>query len=130
VPDVQRLAGGAVIAQLGTSSDEYLEELQQVSEKVDDLLDWYGASPQFGSALPVYPDITSLLQTADDLHMDRQTLAWAHLLPRELFAWVEHKLFCGVALNVYKDRNSPLYALLSQPHVAELGRGRIPDALW
>lgn len=44
-PVVDRLPGGTVIAQLGTSSDEYLEELQQVSEEVDDLLQWYGASP-------------------------------------------------------------------------------------
>jgi hypothetical protein len=85
--------------------------------------------PRFGSALPVFPDITSLLQAADDLHMDRQTLVWAHLQPRDLFAWVDRDLSCGVALNVYKDRNSPLYVPLSQPHVTELARGRIPDAL-
>lgn len=85
--------------------------------------------PRFGLALPVFPDITSLLQAADDLHMDRQTLAWAHLQPRDLFAWVDRDLSCSVALNVYKDRNSPLYVLLSQPHVTELARGRIPDAL-
>jgi hypothetical protein len=85
--------------------------------------------PRFGSALPVYPDVTSLLQAADDLHMDRQTLVWADLLPRDLFVWAEAELSCGAALNVYKDRNTPLYVFLSQPHVAELARGRIPDAL-
>lgn len=86
--------------------------------------------PRFGLALPVYPDITLLLQAADDLHMDRQTLAWAHLLPSDLFGWVDRELSCAVALNVYKDRDNPLYVLFSQHHVAELANGRIPDALW
>jgi len=82
--------------------------------------------PGFGKAVPVYPDLMSLLQAVDDLGLDRNSFPWARFLPRDLFTWVDQQRFGGLALNVYKDRRSPKYFLLNKEELSALARGCIP----
>lgn len=89
------------------------------------LRSWEGV----GEAVPVYPDLSSLIQASKDLSLAPGSLAWAHFLPRDLFTWVDQKLFGGIALNAYKDSATPMYFFLDRAQVSALASGRIPDAL-
>jgi len=79
------------------------------------------------SALPVYPDLNSLFQAADDLKIERASLAWAGMAPGVLFGWVTQEQLEDVALNAYKDRATPEYLFLAQHEISELAHGRIPS---
>ena len=83
--------------------------------------------PGFGEALPVYPDLSSLLQAARDLKLNPNSLAWAHFLPRDLFTWADQQPFGGVALNVYVDPTRPKYFMIDKTDLHSLACGRIPE---
>lgn len=83
---------------------------------------WKGA----GKAIPAYPDLISLNWTAADLKMAAGSFALALMPPRTLLDWAA-KLDVGIAMNVYRDRSSPLYVMLPPERVqalAEAGRRR------
>lgn len=82
--------------------------------------------PKIGKALPVYPDLSSLYQTAEDLGIPQDSLAYCCFSPDDLFAWVDKISIDRIALNVFKDRSSPRYWLFTKYEIGELARGRIP----
>ena len=64
--------------------------------------------PGLGPALAAYPDQTSIAWAAQDMKIPLGSFAVALMTPRDLFNWaVEHGN--AVAINVYRDRASPLY---------------------
>lgn len=77
------------------------------------------------TALPAYPDLRSLQWCAQDLGMAPSSYAIAGMPPRKLFEWAA-KMGAAVALNVYRDRSSPLYVLVRAPTVQTLAQGRVP----
>jgi hypothetical protein len=81
--------------------------------------------PDRGPALPVFPDVQSVRHTVQDLQMDTDNVTWVHLTPRDLCAWVKDAPF-DVALNVFKDRQTPLYLRLDKDEVSALARGELP----
>lgn len=74
--------------------------------------DW----PGHGPGLAAYPDRLSFEWAAQDLKTPPGSVAILAMTPRELFAWAA-KLEMGVAINVYRDRASPLYVVLSAEKV-------------
>jgi hypothetical protein len=80
-----------------------------------------------GEGFPVYPDVSSILQAAEDLQIRRDSFAFAQFLPRDLFNWADQQPSGGVALNVYRDRNTPNYLFLTKDKVRTLARGGIPN---
>jgi hypothetical protein len=83
---------------------------------------WPGSEP----ALPAYPDERSFVWAAQDLG-GSGPVAMAAMPPRDLFRWAAQQ-GSAVALNVYRDRASPLYFLLRAADVAALARGELPGA--
>jgi hypothetical protein len=69
------------------------------------------AWPGVGKAIPAYPDLVSLDWTARDLKMPSSSFGLALMPPRALFEWAA-KIGVAVAINVYRDRSSPLYVML------------------
>lgn len=81
------------------------------------------AWPGVGKALPAYPDLISLQWTAADLKMPQSSFALATMPPHTLLEWAA-KLGIAVAINVYRDRSSPLYVVLPPERVEALVEAR------
>lgn len=81
------------------------------------------AWPGLGKALPAYPDLVSLEWTAADLKMASSSFAVAAMPPRTLLEWAA-KIGVAIAINVYRDRSSPLYVMLPVDRVEALVHAR------
>ena len=80
--------------------------------------------PHGRSALPVYPDLTSLVHTADDLGIERTALVWMHCTPRELYYVPRDACERRVALTTIFDRSTPKYFVLNEVELLRLAEGR------
>lgn len=83
---------------------------------------WPGMDP----AVPVYPDLRSVEQAAEDLGMAPGSFGFAAMPPRDLFAWAAG-LDSAVALNVYRDPSTPLYVFVTAEEVQALSEGEVPE---
>jgi len=57
--------------------------------------------------------------------MDPSSYAIMGMPPRALFEWAA-KIGAAVALNVYRDRSSPLYVFIQAATVQILAQGKVP----
>jgi hypothetical protein len=78
-----------------------------------------------GPLVPVYPDVSSVLQAMQDLNL-LGSHSWGRFAPRELFKWAYHQTTVGIALNAYREPSTPNYLVVPRGAVAELAAGRIP----
>lgn len=132
-PRLCRLTLAAAQASSEDSSRKLFEELLSRQIPLLVMTDRGGRTRQMtwkgvGDALPVYPDLSSLVQAARDLKVDPAALAWAHFSPRDLFAWVDREPFGGIAINAYSDPATPAYFFVDKSQVKALANGRIPDS--
>jgi hypothetical protein len=128
-PRLHRLIRAAVEQRTPTARAELLDELperdiavvirSEMSRRLP-LMTWQDGR----SALPVFPDLTSLVDTADDLGIERTSLTWIHCTPRELYTWVRNTPERRVALNTFVDRSTPMYVMLDEDELARLAEGR------
>ena len=81
--------------------------------------------PGKGAAIPAYPDGASLRQAGSDLGIPIESLAFAEMLPRDLFSWLGQQN-SAVAINVYRDGKTPLYVWLQAETVQALSEGKVP----
>lgn len=132
-PRLRRLTLAALKTPTEATSRQLFEEL--LSRRIALLVicdqegQFYESSwPGIGDGLAVYPDLSSLLQAAEDLQLDPNSLAWAHFSPRDLFTWADQELFDNLALNTYKNRTTPMYFFINRIQIHALARGRILDA--
>lgn len=84
------------------------------------------AWPGVGMAMPVYPDLRSIEQAAEDLGIAPGSVGFAAMPPRDLFAWAAG-LDAALALNVYRDPSTPLYVFMTAEEARALSEGEIPD---
>jgi len=82
--------------------------------------------PEGGVAIPVFPDEISFRLAAADLNFSLESTGIVAMKPRELFVWAS-EVGTPVALNVYRDRESPIYYPLSAEDVRFLTEGKIPN---
>lgn len=79
------------------------------------------------TGIPVFPDLISLLDSVEDMQKGSEPLSLNVNSPRMLYRWLDQQSVPGIALNVYKDRNTPLYLPLTKEQVSVLAQGRIPE---
>lgn len=84
------------------------------------------AWPGVGLAMPVYPDLRSVEQAAEDLGMAPGSVGLAAMPPRDLFAWAAG-LDTALALNVYRDPSTPLHVFVTAEEARALAEGEIPE---
>jgi len=82
--------------------------------------------PEGGVAIPVFPDEISFRLAAADLKFSLESTGMVAMKPRELFVWAS-EVGASVALNVYRDREAPIYYSLSADDVRLLTEGKIPN---
>ncbi len=80
--------------------------------------------PGRGAAMPVYPDRSSLAQTATDVGIPLGSLTIAQMAPRKIFQWMAGKT--PLAVNVFRDHKTPLYLWLHLDEVQALSEGKLP----
>lgn len=79
--------------------------------------------PGQGPALAAYPDRISLEWTAQDTKIPPGSFAIASTTPRILFDWAAESGL-AVAINVYRDRASPLYVMFPAEKMKSLASGK------
>jgi hypothetical protein len=75
-------------------------------------------------ALSAYADEQAFGWAVEDMNLGGDVVM-AGMSPRSLFAWAD-QIGTGVALNVYRDRGSPVYLQIGGSQVAALARGELP----
>ena len=128
-PRLHRFIRAAIEQHTPTARAELLGELQAMDIAVVIRSETGGALPLMTwpdgrSALPVYPDLTSLVQMADNLGIERTALVWMHCTPGELYNLLRNAPERRVALNTFFDRSTPMYFMLEDEELARLAEGR------
>ncbi len=81
--------------------------------------------PGVGMALPVYPDHASLKRTASDLGIPLGSFAVREMSASALLSWMGEQR-SAVAINTFRDDESPLYIFLQAETVRALSEGKMP----
>ena len=81
--------------------------------------------PGLGNALPVFPDLRAIRQTARDQGRPEGSYGVGSLAPGRLFAWALEQGF-SIALNGFLDVNTPVYIGFRPSDLHALIAGRIP----
>lgn len=128
-PRLHRLIRAALEQRTPTARAQLLDALREMDIAVLirskmtgglPLMTW----PDGRGALPVFPDLTSLEQAADDLGIEHDALTWMQCTPRQLYDVVRNEPEPCVALNTFVDRSTPKYLLLEEDDLVQLADGR------
>ena len=128
-PRLHRFIRAAIEQRTPTARAELLDELRATDIAVVIRSETGGALPLMTwpdgrSALPVFPDLTSMVRVADDLGIERTSLIWMQCTPRRLYHLLRSAPERRVALHTFTDRPAPLRLVLEEEELARLAEGQ------